>query len=312
MVRPSAKRAVVCYLRDKYSISISLACQLVKLSRSLHYKLPSKDDSQTEEKLLELAKEYSTRGFDWYYLKIRQEGLKWNRKRVLRIYRKLNLGLRRKHKKRVNRAYQECLAHPIAPNYTWSMDFMSDALEDGRKVRVFNIMDDYNREALAVEAGLSFPSSRVIRVLEQLAFERGLPDQIRVDNGPEFASHEMKLFAEKYGLELLFIPPGKPNKNGYIERFNRTYREDVLDAYIFENLSQLQLISDQWKSKYNHGHPHQSLKGMSPVAFKNARHKIIEAYEEVKAKINGSLTSPALTSSSPSSINRCEHFERKS
>ena len=259
-----------------------------------------KDDSDVEEKLKSLAEQHTTRGFDWYYLKIRQEGLKWNRKRVLRVYRTLNLGLRRKYKKRINKVYEDCLNQPIVPHDTWSMDFMSDSLEDGRRIRVLNIIDDYNREALAVEPGLSFPSGRVIRVLEKLAFEHGYPRQIRVDNGPEYTSNELKLYCKLKGIKLLFIPPGKPNKNGYIERFNRTFREDVLDAYIFESLSQLQFICSEWREKYNYGHPHQSLAGRSPVDFKRARHKIIEAYEQVKAKMNDSLQSSALTSSPPS------------
>ena len=159
MVKPSAKKVVISYLRDNYQTSIRLVCDTASLARSLYYRQSEKDDTQTEDKLLSLAKEYPTRGFDWYYLKIRQEGLKWNRKRVLRVYRKLNLGLRRKHKKRINYPYDESLSQPISPNYTWSMDFMSDALEDGRKVRVLNIIDDYNREALSVETGISFPSA---------------------------------------------------------------------------------------------------------------------------------------------------------
>lgn len=312
MVKPSVKKEIISYLKDKYKANTRQLCETVNLARSLYYRKSIKDDSQVEEKLHRLAEEYSTRGFDWYYLTIRQEGLKWNRKRVLRIYRKLNLGLRRKHKKRINKQYEDSLIQPIFPNLTWSMDFMSDALEDGRKIRVLNIIDDYNREALATETGLSFPAGRVIRVLERLAFEHGFPKQLRVDNGPEFTAHELNIFCKKKGIKLLYIPPGKPNKNGYIERFNRTFREDVLDAYIFESLSQLQLTSEQWRLKYNQNHPHQSLGGMSPVAFKYARHKIIEACELAKAKINDSLQSSALSSSPPSMVSCYDKFERKS
>ena len=302
---------MVNYLKDKYPSSVQLLCATVCLARSLYYRQPVGDDSLTENKLLSLAQEYPTRGFDWYYLKIRQEGLKWNRKRVLRVYRKLNLGLRRKRKKRINKPYEERLVQPILPHDTWSMDFMVDTLEDGRKVRILNIIDDYNREALVVEAGISFPSARVVRTLERLMFEHGIPSQIRVDNGPEFTAQDLKDFVKKCNIKLLFIPPGKPNKNGYIERFNRTYREDILNAYIFESISQLQIISQEWRMKYNHGHPHQSLNGMSPIEFKYARHKIIEAYKEVKAKMNGSFRSPALTSFQPSMVENCEQFERK-
>ena len=289
MVKPSSKKEVIYHWQKKYNASIQRMCILVGLARSLFYRQSVKDDTQVEEKLRGLASEFPTRGFDWYYGKVRGEGLKWNRKRVLRVYRKLNLVKRRKVKKRVNKPYTDFLLYPVVPNVTWSMDFMSDSLEDGRRIRVFNIIDDYNREALSIEVGLSFPSQRVVRVLDRLKEERGLPDQIRVDNGPEFISYVLKDYCEKNEIKLLFIPPGKPNKNGLIERFNRTYREDILDAYIFETISQVQITSDLWREKYNTGHPHQSLGGQTPVEFRLARHKTIEAYELVKAKMNADL-----------------------
>lgn len=294
-MKPSAKRQVVNYLKSCYSASIQLICQTINLSRSLYYRASTRDDSDVEDKLTELAKEHSSRGFDWYYLRIRAEGFVWNRKRVLRVYRKLGFVRRRKVKKRLSNLHIESLSQPIFPNQTWSMDFMSDALEDGRKIRVFNILDDYNREAIAVEGGLSFPARRVIRVLEQLRFERGLPKEIRVDNGPEFRSVELEKFCNKHNIKLLFIPPGKPFKNAYIERFNRTFREDVLDAFLFSSLNKLKIISEEWRRKYNLGHPHQSLGGLSPAGFKHARHKVIEAYQQVKAKMNGFVPHPALT-----------------
>lgn len=289
MVKPSSKKEIISYWQSEYQMSVLKMCSLVCLARSLFYRKSLKDDTSVEEKLRFLAKEFPTRGFDWYYLKIRSEGLKWNRKRVLRIYRKLNLVKRRKVKKRINKAYTDCLLYPIAPNITWSMDFMSDSLEDGRRIRVFNIIDDYNREAVNIETGLSFPSQRVVRVLDRLKEERGLPSNIRVDNGPEFVSYTLKDYCKKNGVKLLFIPPGKPNKNGLVERFNRTFREDILDAYIFETLGQVQNKSDEWREKYNYGHPHQSLGGQTPVGFRLARHKTIEAYELVKAKMNADL-----------------------
>lgn len=261
----------MAYLLETYSTSIKQICRALGLNRSSWYYKSIRDDSEVEQKLKSLAKEHPTRGMDWYYLRIRSEGLIWNRKRVLRIYRKLKLGLRRKHKKRINRPYKYALAQPLAPNITWSMDFMSDVLEDGRKVRTFNIIDDYNREALAIEVGLSLPSERVKRVLDRLFFARGKPLSIRSDNGPEFTSHILADFCKEKKIEQWFIQPGKPSQNGYIERFNRTFREDILDAYIFEDLSQLRILSQQWLEKYNLGHPHQSLGGKSPLRFKDER-----------------------------------------
>lgn len=299
MVGPSAKRNAFEYLYEKYKVSKSMICRTLNLYRSTLRRTSIKDDSEVEQKLLILAEKYSTRGFDWYYGRIRLEGLKWNRKRVLRVYRKLKLKMRRKHKRRINRPYTEGLSQPIMPNVTWSMDFMSDALEDGRRVRLLNILEDYNRECLAIEVGLSISAERVTRVLDWIIENKGMPIEIRTDNGPEFTSFHYLSWCEANGIKAKFIQPGKPKQNGYIERFNRTFREDVLDAYLFESIDQLQMKADWWKEEYNSGHPHQSLKGMSPIMFKYSRSKIIDAYDSVKAKLNGS-DEPALTESSSS------------
>jgi len=233
------------------------------------YYQSTKDDSEVMDKLSEFAELLPARGFDEYYERIRQQGYKWNRKRVLRIYRLMKLGLRRKHKKRLPERVKQPLVLPGEYLHTWSMDFMSDALADKRKIRVFNVIDDYNREALAIDAGLSFPSDRVIRVLNHLGEEVGLPKAIRVDNGPEFTSIKFRKWCQDSNIEIRYIQPGKPTQNAFIERFNRTYREDVLDAYWFEDLEQLRLITEKWRIDYNENHPHKSLGRMSPNQFKS-------------------------------------------
>ena len=232
------------------------------------YYQSKKDDSEVIEKLSDLAKQLPTRGFDEYYGRIRQQGYKWNRKRVLRVYRLMKLGLRRKHKKRLPARIKEPLTLPAKFLHTWSMDFMSDALTDKRKIRIFNVIDDYNREALAIEVGLGFPSDRVIRVLNHLAEEIGLPKAIRVDNGPEFTSLNFQKWCKENNIEIKYIQPGSPSQNAFIERFNRYFREDVLDAYWFENLEQLRIIIEKWRNDYNENHPHKSLGRMSPNQFK--------------------------------------------
>ena len=144
---------------------------------------------------------------------------------------------------------------------------MSDALTDGRKIRVFNLTDDYNREALAIEVALSFLANRVVRILEVMEVEYGLPQHIRVDNGPEFISHRLGDWCKAKKIKLKFIQPGKPTQNAYIERFNRLFREDVLDAYWFENLEQVRILAERWRQDYNQHHPHSSLSGISPIDY---------------------------------------------
>ena len=273
-------------------------CRTLDLYRSTQRRKSTKDDSVVEQKLLELSKRYPTRGMDWYYLKIRQQGLSWNRKRIIRVYRKLNLKMRRKSKKRINRPNTTGLSQPLYPNITWSMDFMSDSLEDGRKVRILNIIDDFNRECLAIEVGVSISSERVTRVLDWIIELKGKPENIRTDNGPEFTSHHYTLWCETNEIIPNHIQPGKPHQNGYVERFNRTFREDVLNAYLFESLTQVQVMSNKWQEEYNHGHPHQSLKGMTPIGFKYSRSKSIEAYEAVKVKMNEDKSSTLTASTS--------------
>lgn len=241
------------------------------------YYQSKKDDSEVMDKLSELAEHLPTRGFDEYYGRIRQQGYKWNRKRVLRIYRLMKLGLRRKHKKRLPARIKEPLILPSQYLHTWSMDFMSDALVDKRKIRVLNVIDDYNREALAIEVGLGFPSERVVRTLSHLREEIGLPKAIRVDNGPEFTSIIFQQWCKQNSIEIKYTQPGSPVQNAFIERFNRYFREDILDAYWFEDLEQLRILIEKWRYDYNNNHPHKSLGRMSPNQYKSLnQHKNIK------------------------------------
>ena len=144
---------------------------------------------------------------------------------------------------------------------------MSDSLTSGRAFRTFNILDDFNREALWIEVDTSLPAERVIRVLEMIILWRGCPIQIRMDNGPEFISHRLENWAKQHNIQLVHIQPGKPSQNAYIERFNRTFREDVLDAYLFNSLSEVREISEQWLEEYNAIRPHEALQGLSPYQY---------------------------------------------
>ena len=220
------------------------------------------------DKLSELAEQLPTRGFDEYYKRIRREGHKWNRKRVLRVYRSMKLKLRRKHKKRIISRVKQALQTQLKLNQCWSMDFMCDTLSDGRKVRILNIMDDCNREALAVDPALNYPARRVVETLEQLEEEIGLPKTVRCDNGPEFLSKTFTHWCKRKRIEIKFIQPGKPMQNGFIERLNRFYREDVLDAYWFNDLYQLRTLTNHWMEDYNNNHPHQSLGDKTPREFR--------------------------------------------
>lgn len=246
------------------------------LQRSLWYYKSHKDDKEVIDKLQSLAALYPTRGIDDYYGKIRNEGLAWNRKRVLRVYRNIKLSLRRKHKRRLPARVKEPLQQAMQPNESYSMDFMSDALTTGRKLRVLKVMDDCTRESLAAYADYSIPSERVIETLKQVIAEREKPKQIRVDNGPEFTSKIFTSWCSNNEITIKYIQPDKPMQNAFIERLNRTFREDVLDAYQFETLEELRILSDEWQYHYNHYHPHKSLKRKAPAeAYRAFRRNFI-------------------------------------
>lgn len=231
-----------------------------------------KDDTELEVKLQELGDQLPHRGIDTYYGRLKAQGYTWGRKRVLRVYRKLNMQHRRKRKRRIASGKKMPLTLPITTNIIWSMDFMHDVLENGRKFRVLNVIDDFNREALTIEAEHGFPSVRVIDVLERLVEFNGKPSSIRVDNGTEFTSNVFRQWCAEKNIKLQFIQPGKPMQNAYVERFNRLFREDVLDAFIFENIRQVREIAEKWRMDYNTYHPHKALLGMSPVQFKKRRY----------------------------------------
>lgn len=159
------------------------------------------------------------------------------------------------------------LAVPAQPNENWAMDFMSDALYRGRRFRTLNVLDEGVREELAIEADTSLPAARVVRTLGQLAQWRGLPKAIRLDNGPEFIARELADWCDQHEIELLFIEPGKPNQNAYIEQFNRTFREEVLNVYLFEDLDQVREISSQWLRIYNEERPHDAPGSLQPALY---------------------------------------------
>ena len=242
------------------------------LSRTgYRYKRKKTDDQAIREQLHQLAARKPRWGFKKMYHYLRNQGKSWNHKRVYRVYCELGLNLRVKPKKRLPVRNPQPLAAPETANMSWSLDFMHDSLASGRPIRTLNIMDDYNREGLWIEVDTSLPAQRVIRVLDMLAEWRGYPDHIRCENGPEFIAKKIDLWATKKGVTLDFIQPGKPAQNAYIERFNRTFREDVLDAYLFDSIQEVQQISEWWLEEYNSERPHQALDGLTPYEFTEVR-----------------------------------------
>lgn len=249
-------------------VSVALACRTFGVSETcFRYAAKLCEENQKVADWLErLTGAHRTWGFGLCFLYLRNvKGFGWNHKRVYRIYRELELNLRIKPKKRLVREKPEPLAVPSRPNETWSMDFMSDQLADGRSFRTLNVLDDFNREGLGIEVDISLPALRVVRTLERIIEWRGKPMSIRVDNGPENVSAALQIWAQKLGIGLSYIQPGKPQQNAYVERYNRTVRQEWLGQYIFHSIEEAQEHATRWLWIYNNERPNMAIGGVPPV-----------------------------------------------
>lgn len=258
-------------MMQEHGVSQRQACKAVKLAPStLRYKPRHRDDISVIVELQELVEAHPAIGFWQCYYRIRRKGLAWNHKRVYSVYTELKLNVRRKYRRRLPAREKNPLVQPEAVNQTWSVDFMSDTLWDGRKYRLLNIVDDFNREVIHIEADTSLPTARLIRILEYLKEFRGLPQTLRVDNGPEFISCKLDLWCKQHRIHLLFIQPGKPTQNSYVERCNGNIRRELLNAYVFDSLQQVRDMAENWRTDYNCSRPHASLGYVPPAEY----HKI--------------------------------------
>ena len=221
-------------------------------------------DAEIIAALALLVENRPTRGF-WKCRKLlRRKGHSWNHKRIYRVYKQMRLHLRRPAKKRLPKRHRVELYVPQLPDTVWSADFMSDALACGRRFRTFNVVDDFNREVLHIEIDTSINSERLIRIFEQIKSTRRLPQVLRTDNGPEFLGETFTSWAKSQGMAIQYIQPGKPNQNAYIERFNRTFREELLDQHLFARLEDVREATYWWMIEYNEERPHDSLGDLTP------------------------------------------------
>jgi putative transposase len=253
--------------REQYVVSIRVVCAVFSISESCYRYQPtlSTENAEIADWLLRLTATHKRWGFGLCFLYLRNvKGFGWNHKRVYRIYRELELNLRIKPRRRIKRDKPDALGTATAINQVWSMDFMSDSLIDGRTLRTFNVLDDYNREGLGIDVGISLPSDRVIRSLNQIIEWRGKPLAIRCDNGPEYIAQKLIDWANEQQITLLYIQPGKPTQNAYVERFNRTVRHEWLDLHLFESVEHAQWLATQWLWTYNNERPHTAIGGIPP------------------------------------------------
>jgi putative transposase len=256
-------------IREAHGLSERRACRLVGMARTSCRYEPQRQEQEEKlrERLRELAQERRRFGYRRLTVLLRREGWTVNHKRIYRMYREEGLGVRRRKRKRIGAVERQPLAIPTRPNERWSMDFISDALSEGRKFRSLNIVDDFSRECLAAEVDTSITGARVVRVLERLRERRGLPQLLVMDNGPEFAGQAVDVWAYERSVKLRFIEPGKPVQNAYIESFNGKMRDECLNEHWFMSLREARETIEAWRSDYNEVRPHSSLGNRTPQEF---------------------------------------------
>jgi putative transposase len=254
----------------EHGLSVARACRIARFSRAAYYR-PTRSAVERDRDVIaglqRVVEQHPRSGFWKCFRRLRRQGEGWNHKRVHRVYCALRLNLPRRTKRRLPTRLRQPLEAPRQLNGIWAMDFMSDALYGGRKFRTLNVLDEGNREALAIEAATSIPSVRVIRVLEELVTVPGRPGALRVDNGPELISEAFLAWCQEQRIDVRHIQPGKPDQNAFIERFNRSYRQEVLDAYVFGSIDEVRAVTEEWLEDYNSERPHDSLGRVPPRTF---------------------------------------------
>lgn len=260
------RKAAIEQVRQGYAFSQRRACGLMTVAVSSYRYQTRRSDERLRAKLVELAREKPRFGYRRLHVLLRRSGEAVNHKRVQRVYREAGLSIRRKKRKHCVRVGQP-LRVWTAANQEWALDFVHDAVESGRAIRVLSVVDAYTRECLALEVDTSFASRRVTRVLEATIAERGMPQAIRCDNGPELTSRYFLAWCIERKIELTHIQPGRPMQNGHVESFHGKLRDECLSVSWFENLFEARRKIAAWRAEYNRERPHSSLGYRTPEEF---------------------------------------------
>jgi len=263
-------KATVEQVREKYAFSERRACRVMKMAVASYRYRSRHTDEPPRTKLVELAREKPRFGYRRLHVLLGRWGEHVNHKRVHRVYREAGLMIRRKKRKHCVRVGTP-LRVRTAANQEWALDFLHDAVECGRAIRVLSVVDAYTRECLALEVDTSFASRRVTRVLDSIVSERGRPLAIRCDNGPELTSRHFLAWCVERQIELVHIQPGKPTQNAHVESFHGRLREECLAVSWFQNLFDARRKITAWKIEYNEERPHSSLGYRTPKEFAAAQ-----------------------------------------
>ncbi len=268
-MKPSRRRPVVLYLCGAHRVSERHACEVVLLPRATHRYQSIRDPlTELRMRMRVLAQARIRYGYRKIRVLLIREGWQVGKKLVYRLYREEGLGLRARPKaRRTVSEHRRQKPRAEGPNQVWSLDFVADQLSDGRRFRALTVVDVYTRECLAIEVGQSLKGHDVVCVLQQISQERGAPQVLFCDNGSEFTSQVMDLWAYHNGVKIDFSRPGKPTDNAYVESFNGTLRAECLDAHWFSDLAEACQRIEAWRSEYNASRPHRALGERTPNEF---------------------------------------------
>lgn len=265
MVAPKAKRACVEAIVSDYSLTQRRACELVGACRgTVRYKSYRKSDESLRERIEQIAYEKKRFGYRRIHIILKREGHRINHKKVFRIYQELKLKVQKRKSRK--RAIGIRCGREVAqmPNECWSLDFVHDTLFNGRRIRLLTIVDEFTRECIDIVVDISIGGERVKKELDRLIELKGIPEKIRSDNGTEFTSNAILEWSQKTEIKWLYIQPGKPQQNCYIESFNGKLRDECLNEYLFSDLGHAKRIIKSWKEEYNFNRPHSGLNGLTP------------------------------------------------
>lgn len=256
-------------MRERTAISERRACRLVGISRSVVQYVPRSCEQREHlrQRIVDIAQERRRFGYRRIHALLRREGIAANHKTVYRLYQAAGLTVRKRRRRKGVAVDREPLELPSTPNEVWSMDFVMDALHDGRRLKVLTIVDDYTKEAVDIVVDRSIPGAYVVRILDQAARFRGLPKAIRTDQGPEFTGKALDQWAYENGVQLKLIQPGKPTQNAFIESFNGRFRDECLNEHWFSSLAHARAEVTKWRQDYNEARPHSALEYLTPSEF---------------------------------------------
>jgi putative transposase len=268
MVTPAGKRQAVVHLMEVHQVSQRRACDVLQVDRSsMRYRSRRGEDGELRDAIKRVSRERSRFGYRRIHVMVAREGFEVNHKKLRRIYTEEKLQVRRRGGRKRALGTRKPMLLPDGPNQRWSLDFVSDALTDGRRFRILAVVDDYSRENLVLVADTSLSGQRVVRELDRVIAERGMPKTIVSDNGTEFTSMAILKWVQDTGIDWHYIAPGKPQQNGFIENFNGKLRDECLNETLFGTLHDARETLEEWQQDYNWCRPHSALGNLTPMEF---------------------------------------------